>query len=538
MDGKVTRPFQQARSAYGEGGHQGVDISGQPGETVRSAAAGTVIWIGELPRGRFISIAHEGGVRTSYLGLEGIDVVTGQRVARGQALGRLGGSRDPSSPGNHLHFDVFLNGCPVDPKAMAGATGMNAFVRLCPVEHEVSKQSEKQAPGSHAAQGDSYDVLPGAVKSETGLVKEGLRAIGGGLKSAWKWVSRGADSVWDRYCWPAIKKCGRWVSDAAKACWSNRWVKATIAGLAAAVLVVAGIIVAVITLPISLTCAVVAGIAATVACLGVALYYAATHPAGFSFLGCFLKSLSGGAAVAATALSMGSLGAAFSAGWAELGIAGVAKAALANALLSTVFEAGTSYLLTGRVSITRMAVAFGIGLISGPITKAMKEGILGSRLVQALLVSASEGRVGVTVSAGLLFLKESEGAMRGMLVLLKDGATAFGGKAAYLAFSGAFAVSCNISSCILNHKPITVSGALASFITGVVMGSVGLMFKGAGLEGILTKFKLLDTGVGRVFRTYSIKLITKTINKGMSSGLESQFKKVFREQEAAVIKEE
>lgn len=537
MPGRVTRLFEPALAAYGEGGHQGVDISGHAGEHVGAAASGTVVWVGELPRGRFVSVAHDGGYRTTYIGLGSIAVKLGDKVARGQTLGRLEGNRDPSSPGTHLHFGVYLNGLAVNPRDVAGA-GADSFIRLCPVEAAAPSADAKSTVspyGPPAGPERARAPFEPAVRD----ARTGFGVILGGLKDACLWAGGGVGGLWRRCLWPAVRACGSWISGAAKACWNNRWFKATIAGLAAAAVVVAAVIVAVITLPISITCAIVACVVGLVACLGVALYYAATHgQGGFSFLGCFTKSLSAGAAAAAAVVSMGSLSAAFSAGWAEMGLAGVTKAALANGVLSTVFEAGTSYLFTGRVSLVRLGVAFGIGIVTGPVTKALKEGVVGSRVVRALLVSASEGRVAVSVRTGLLFLKESKGVLHGMFILFKDGATAFGGKAAYVAFSGAFSATCDVCSCLLNHKPVTASNVLASLITGMLMGGIGLMFHGMGLEGLLAKYRLLETGVGRVFRGWSVKLITKSFNKGLSAGLESMFKNAFGETEAPVTKEE
>jgi hypothetical protein len=70
------------------------------------------------------------------------------------------------------------------------------------------------------------------------------------------------------------------------------------------------------------------------------------------------------------------------------------------------------------------------------------------------------------------------------------------------------------------------------------MGGVGLAFHGAGLEGLISRFSLLDKGVGRLFRHYSVRLITKIAHKSLSSGLKSVFKRVFHEREALIVEEE
>src|ERR1700742_293144 len=47
-------------------GHRGVDLSGVPGKPVYAAAAGTVVFAGELAGRPLVSIAHPGGLRTTY----------------------------------------------------------------------------------------------------------------------------------------------------------------------------------------------------------------------------------------------------------------------------------------------------------------------------------------------------------------------------------------------------------------------------------------------------------------------------------------
>ena len=524
VTGPVVRGFETPTGPYGEGGHQGIDIAAPTGTTVRAAADGTVSWVGELPRGRFVTISHAGATRTTYLDLASVAVVAGQRVARGQSIGTLGGTRDSSSSAPHLHFDAYLNGTPIDPSLLFSGSGASSYVRLCPVE------AGKERAGNPAQR----PPVPASLWSK---VAHPFAVAAG-------WLGDGLDAVW-RGGAAVVTNLGRgfaqwghWIAVGAKWCWGNRYFQAIVAGLLSAAIVIAAIIVVVITLPVSVLCGVIAGIAACVAALGIAIYYAATHADNFSFSGCFLKSLSAGAAVGATVVSAGSLSAAFSAGWAELGVVGAGKCALANGVLAAIFEGSSSYLLTGRVSVARIVAAFVIGVIAGPVTKIAREGIVGSRLVQALLVSVEEGRLAVASQTAVLFLKQSGEVVHGMLIFLKQGATAFGGKAVYLLFSGTFAVSCNLGSCLIGHKPITMAGLVASFATGLIMGSIGLMFGGEGLEGLLSHFQLLDTGLGRLFRRYTFQVLTKGIHKAVSSGLESLFKRLFHERDVPLAKEE
>jgi murein DD-endopeptidase MepM/ murein hydrolase activator NlpD len=69
-------------------GHRGVDLAGTAGQTVYAAAAGTVVFAGELAGRPVVSIAHPGGLRTSYEPVRAV-VRVGQLVDSGGAVGTL-----------------------------------------------------------------------------------------------------------------------------------------------------------------------------------------------------------------------------------------------------------------------------------------------------------------------------------------------------------------------------------------------------------------------------------------------------------------
>lgn len=69
-------------------GHRGVDLAGASGQTVYAAAAGTVVFAGELAGRPLVSIAHSGGLRTSYEPVRAV-VRQGQLVDAGMPLGVL-----------------------------------------------------------------------------------------------------------------------------------------------------------------------------------------------------------------------------------------------------------------------------------------------------------------------------------------------------------------------------------------------------------------------------------------------------------------
>jgi murein DD-endopeptidase MepM/ murein hydrolase activator NlpD len=69
-------------------GHRGVDLAGMPGQAVYAAAAGTVVFAGTLVDRPVVSIAHPGGLRTSYEPVQPA-VRAGQHVSAGTLLGEL-----------------------------------------------------------------------------------------------------------------------------------------------------------------------------------------------------------------------------------------------------------------------------------------------------------------------------------------------------------------------------------------------------------------------------------------------------------------
>jgi murein DD-endopeptidase MepM/ murein hydrolase activator NlpD len=83
----VMRAFD-APSPNWQRGHRGVDLAGVPGQAVYASGPGTVVFAGALAGRPVVSVAHPGGLRTSYEPVLA-SVRAGQRVASGTALGEL-----------------------------------------------------------------------------------------------------------------------------------------------------------------------------------------------------------------------------------------------------------------------------------------------------------------------------------------------------------------------------------------------------------------------------------------------------------------
>jgi murein DD-endopeptidase MepM/ murein hydrolase activator NlpD len=93
--------------------HAGIDIAVGYGTPIHAAASGTVIfsgWMGGY--GNFVIIDHGGGMATAY-GHQSSIAVGGGSVSQGQVIGYVGCTGHCFGP--HLHFEVRINGSPVDP---------------------------------------------------------------------------------------------------------------------------------------------------------------------------------------------------------------------------------------------------------------------------------------------------------------------------------------------------------------------------------------------------------------------------------------
>jgi murein DD-endopeptidase MepM/ murein hydrolase activator NlpD len=97
--------------------HYGLDLKGARGAPVHAAADGEVALARDAyMSGRTVVLSHGAGVYTLYFHLDRIEVRAGQRVRRGQRLGRVGSTGRASGP--HLHWSVRVDGLLVDPASL------------------------------------------------------------------------------------------------------------------------------------------------------------------------------------------------------------------------------------------------------------------------------------------------------------------------------------------------------------------------------------------------------------------------------------
>jgi murein DD-endopeptidase MepM/ murein hydrolase activator NlpD len=118
ISGRVSRLYQ--RAGWPERlDHAGLDLAATPGDLVYAAAAGHVIFRDLTQRlGFVVLIDHGQGLCTGYGHLSLAFPEIGERVARGQVIGRV--ARGVVGQGSHLHFSAQQGGVPVDPAPLLG----------------------------------------------------------------------------------------------------------------------------------------------------------------------------------------------------------------------------------------------------------------------------------------------------------------------------------------------------------------------------------------------------------------------------------
>ncbi|MGC4250675.1 MAG: M23 family metallopeptidase [Sphingobium sp.] len=95
--------------------HAGMDFPGRHGQPILAAAKGKVVYVGQRQGyGNVVEIEHGNGLMTRYAHLSGFSSRVGQAVARGDTIGRMGSTG--RSTGTHLHFEVRLDGQPINPR--------------------------------------------------------------------------------------------------------------------------------------------------------------------------------------------------------------------------------------------------------------------------------------------------------------------------------------------------------------------------------------------------------------------------------------
>ncbi len=110
--GKRQSPFTGHRVM-----HEGIDFAANIGTPVKVTADGIVSRVEYSPTyGRSVMVDHGYGYQTFYAHNSRVLVKQGQRVKRGDKIAQVGNTGQ--STGSHLHYEVHLNGVPIDPRPL------------------------------------------------------------------------------------------------------------------------------------------------------------------------------------------------------------------------------------------------------------------------------------------------------------------------------------------------------------------------------------------------------------------------------------
>jgi murein DD-endopeptidase MepM/ murein hydrolase activator NlpD len=118
VPGVLRRGFSAPATRWGPG-HRGVDLAADPGDPIHAAGEGSVSFAGAVAGVRWVSVAHNDGVVTSYGPLASIAVEEGDTVRQGGVLGTLAPGHGPLHTG--LHWSARRDGEYIDPLGLLGS---------------------------------------------------------------------------------------------------------------------------------------------------------------------------------------------------------------------------------------------------------------------------------------------------------------------------------------------------------------------------------------------------------------------------------
>ncbi|HEX7746748.1 MAG TPA: M23 family metallopeptidase [Micromonosporaceae bacterium] len=135
----VVRPFDPPLAPWAAG-HRGVDLAAEPGAVVRSAGAGVVFFVGRIAGRGVVSVAHPGGLRTTYEPVEPT-VSVGAAVVAGDRLGVLAAGHAGCPTAACLHWGLRRGEQYLDPLSLLGL----GRLRLLPVQSTPASSAGRPA---------------------------------------------------------------------------------------------------------------------------------------------------------------------------------------------------------------------------------------------------------------------------------------------------------------------------------------------------------------------------------------------------------
>ncbi|MDY6794773.1 MAG: M23 family metallopeptidase [Actinomycetota bacterium] len=522
--GEVINAFRPAQGPYGAGGHAGIDISLPMGSEVKSSAPGKVSFAGNTPVGVCVSIVHAAGFKTTYVSLEDAVVRRGENVGAGSMIGHSDGSADRSSSLPHLHFGMFLYGQAVDPLPLLRG------IILDPGECLFLGPWEDEAAVEAYFERHDHGGFPG-------WVKRGFKSLGGTVAAtcsgvfhiagetmvrAWKWtcrafgaVGRGVREFYRRCIQPWFSPFCRGVAAAAKWVFSNRYVQALLAGLAAALVICLAVTGVALAIGLSLGATVAAAVIGGVTAVGYAFYYACTSGDSFSFGSCFLASLAVGGAASLSAMLLSYMAPLVSAGWYRVGWMGFGKALIIHGFTDSCLYT-VICLITGReVNPLGVLASFALGGLMGGLGKLLITGLSSQGAVQALAAGwLSSG--GALISGG--------GAGRITTYLWALGVH-LSEKISYVGFCGCTGFLADLLIRALTGCSPSILESILAFAGGTLAGGLGLIGGGEGLTALLTR---LSGGRLRFTSDLAKAVVSKIFSKGLKESVSTFLRRLTR----------
>lgn len=154
--------------------HTGLDFRASAGTPIHASAAGTVVFSGSRGAnywaGNHVILDHGGGYQTLYAHQSRVKARVGASVQQGEVIGYVGSTG--RSTGAHLHFEIHINGRPVDPAPYLSGAGVAIS------ESNVSPSSQGTGTAGSGSGEQSMASSPSG-PGGSGIITSELQALAG-----------------------------------------------------------------------------------------------------------------------------------------------------------------------------------------------------------------------------------------------------------------------------------------------------------------------------------------------------------------------